>query len=231
MANTWSTRNNLSRDHVDQYPIPSQAHQPSRVPLRNPHPIHTLYNTGLLGTFGASVKRSFSILAPTESGRYVISGDGHIFNLGHSPSSKDNWYILETKIPIFTEPYLRDWAGSRKRRITESSPLFSVEHYMHVVIRCEYDLADETTLERLQFSLPMRHVNVPELRIPLRNAMGNQCEDIGNFLPYTQTLPAYSQLFHSNGERKLDYSIPLPLYEPASASSSSEFTSDQHRTL
>lgn len=233
LSNTQSTRKNLSRDDVDQYPIPPQSHQPPRVPLRNPHPIHTLYDTGFLGTFGPSAKRSFSILAPTESGRYIISGDGHIFTLGCSSSPEDNWYSLETKIPILTEPCLRDWAGTRKRRITESSPLFSVEHYMHVVICCEYDLADagETILERLHFSLPMRHVNVPEVTIPSGNTMENQCEDVRKNSPYTQTLPAYSQLFHSNGEQKLDYSIPLPLYEPPSASSSSGFASDNERTL
>lgn len=223
----------MNRNDVDQYPIPSQSHQPPRVPLRNPHPIRTLYDSGFLGTFGSSVKRSFSLLSPAESGRYVISGDSHIFTQGHSPSPEDGWYILETKISIFTEPYSRDWAGTRKRRITESSPLFSVEHYLHVVIRCEYDLADsgETILERLHFSLPMSHVNVPEATIPSRNTMENRCEDVRKNLPYTQTLPAYSQLFHSNGERKLDSSTPLPLYEPPSASSSSEFALDQQRTL
>ncbi|KAH0830669.1 hypothetical protein J3R83DRAFT_2124 [Lanmaoa asiatica] len=216
-------RKNSSRVDVNQHPIPPQSHQPPRVPLRNPHPIHTLYDSGFLGTFRSSVKRSFSILAPTESGRYIISGDGHIFTLGHNLSPEDSWYTLETNIPIFTEPYVRDWAGSRKRRITEGSPLFSVEHYMHVVICCEYNFADseETISERLHFSLPMRHVNVPEVTIPPRNVMENQCEDARKILPCMQTPPAYSQLFHSNGERKLDYSIPLPLYEPPSPSSSS----------
>lgn len=198
--------------------------------MRNPHPIHTLYDAAFLGTFGSSVKRSFSILAPTESGRYVISGDGHIF--AQSPSSEDSWYVLETKIPIFGVPYLRDWAGTRKRRITESSPLFSVEHYMHVVICCEYDLADsaESILERLHFSLPMRHVNVPEIAVAPRNAVGDQCEDVRKTLPCMRSPPAYSRLFHSNGEQKLDYLIPLPLYEPPSASSAFGLETDQ-RTL
>lgn len=233
MSNTRSTRKTPSRGDADRYPIPPQSHQPPRVPLRNPHPIHTIYDTGLLGTFRSNVKRSFSVLAPTESGRYIISGDGHIFTIVDSLSPEDNWYSLETKIPIFTEPCLRDWAGTRKRRITESSPLFSVEHYLHVVICCEYDFADagETIPERLHFSLPMRHVNVPEVTIPSRHAMEDQCEDVRKDLPYTHTLPAYSQLFHSNGEQKLDYSTPLPLYEPPSASSSSGFPSDHQRML
>ncbi|KAG8217615.1 hypothetical protein J3R82DRAFT_5767 [Butyriboletus roseoflavus] len=214
-------RTHSSRGDVDEYPIPPQSRQPPRIPLRNPHPTHTLYDTGLLGTFGSSIKRSFSILPPTESGRYIISGDGHIFTLGHSASPEDDWYTLETKIPISTEPHMCDWAGMQKRRITESSPLFSVAHYMHVVICCEYNPADsgETILERLQFSLPVKHVNVPEVTIPSRTAtVENQSEDVQKNLPCTQTLPAYSQLFHSNGERKVDYSIPLPLYEPPSAS-------------
>lgn len=224
----------MNRDDVDQYPIPPQNHQPPRIPLRNPHPIHALYNADFLGTFGSSRKRSFSILPPTESGRYIISGDGYIFTLGHNTSPEDNWYTLETKIPIFTEPHMCDWAGTQKRRITESSPLFSVEHHMHVVICCEYKPADsgEAILEeRLHFSLPVKHVNVPEVAIPSRTAPENRCEDVRKNVPHKQTLPAYSQLFHSNGERKVDYSIPLPLYEPPSACSSSGIASDQQRTL
>jgi hypothetical protein len=31
-------------------------------------------------------------------------------------------------------------------------------------------------------------------------------------LPYVHSLPAYSQLFDFNGERKIDYSVPLPVY-------------------
>lgn len=213
----------MSRDDLDQYPISPQTLQPPRVPLRNPHPIRTLYDTGFLGTFRSRVKRSFSLLAPNESGRYIISGDGHIFDLDATPSSEDNWYILETNLPLCTEPHSHDWAGSQTRRITENSPLFSVEHYLHVVICCEFDL-DETILERLHFSLPMRHVNVP-----VGHTAENQCEDMRKNVICTPILPAYSQLFHPNGEQKLDCSIPLPLYEPPS-SSSSDFMSD-HRTL
>jgi hypothetical protein len=31
-------------------------------------------------------------------------------------------------------------------------------------------------------------------------------------LLYAHSLPAYSQLFDSNGDRQIDHSIPLPLY-------------------
>ena len=32
--------------------------------------------------------------------------------------------------------------------------------------------------------------------------------------PYAQPLPAYSQLYDENGDRKVDYNTPLPVYTP-----------------
>ncbi|KAF9246418.1 hypothetical protein BU15DRAFT_58476 [Melanogaster broomeanus] len=200
--------NTSSRDHLHRYPIPSRRHQPPHVALRNPHPIHTLCDTGLLmisEPLKSSVNRTFSLLPPSESGRYLISGDGRVFMQGSSTTSDENWYILETKVPIAKEPHLDDWAGAQKRRITESSPLFSVRHFVHVSIRCEYDLtdSDETVHERLHFSLPLKHVYVPEVTTSSEDAAERQQSvDLQRSNPYAQALPAYSQLFHSNGERK-----------------------------
>ncbi|KAG9318588.1 Brix domain-containing protein [Chiua virens] len=226
---------NSSGIDINQYPIPPYRCQPPRVPLRNSHPIRALYDTGFLGTFKSSVQRSFSILSATESGKYIISGDGRIFTHRNDRSLEASWYILETKIPILTESYVRDWAGTQKRRITESSPLFSVEHHLRVVINCEYGHANRgepSISERLHFSLPMRHVNVPEVEIDSRHAMEHNHGDVRKNLPYTQTLPAYSQLFNSNGERKVDDSTPLPIYEPPRASPSPESPPlNQQRTL
>ena len=36
---------------------------------------------------------------------------------------------------------------------------------------------------------------------------------------FANTLPAYSQLYYPNGDRKIDYTIPLPLYTPSDATS------------
>ncbi|KIJ10505.1 hypothetical protein PAXINDRAFT_177464 [Paxillus involutus ATCC 200175] len=217
-------RNTSSRDHLHRYPILSQRHQPPNVALRDPHPIHTLCDTGLYMTSEpskASVNRQFSLLPPSESGLYIVSGDGRVFTHGSSTAPDENWYILETKVPIATELCLADWAGAQKRRITENSPLFSVRHFVHVAIRCEYDLPDseETVHERLHFSLPLKYVCVPEFATPSEDAIERQPSvELQKGCPYAQTLPAYSQLFHTNGERKIDYSIPLPVYEPPSAS-------------
>ncbi|KIL00946.1 hypothetical protein PAXRUDRAFT_23017 [Paxillus rubicundulus Ve08.2h10] len=213
-------RNTLSRDHLHRYPILSQRHQPPNVPLRNPHPIHTLCDTALFMTAEpskASVDRQFSLLPPSESGLYIVSGDGRVFMHGSSTAPDEKWYILETKVPIAMEPHLADWAGAQKRRTTEISPLFSVQHFVHVAIRCEYDLPDseETVHERLHFSLPLKHVCIPEFVTPSEDAIKRKPSvELQKSCPYAQTLPAYSQLFHPNGERKIDYTIPLPVYEP-----------------
>jgi hypothetical protein len=43
-------------------------------------------------------------------------------------------------------------------------------------------------------------------------------------------LPVYSQLYDFNGQRKIDYSTPLPLYSPRSTTetTSSSLSSDSH---
>ncbi|KIJ69092.1 hypothetical protein HYDPIDRAFT_80707 [Hydnomerulius pinastri MD-312] len=233
-------RNTSCQDQIHRYPIPSQKHQPPNVALRNPHPIHTLYDTDLIMSpqpFKSTTNRAFSLLPPRESGRYIISGDGRVFADGNASAPDENWYILETKVPVAKEAYLGDWAGEQRRRITESSPLFSVRHFMHVAIRCAYNHpeSEETVYERLHFSLPLKHVFTPEIAAPSLEGATSEHRpsvDLQKSSPYAHCLPAYSQLFYSNGERKIDYSTPLPVYEPPSpSSSSSDHSEDQHKTL
>lgn len=220
--------------------VPPRTQQPPSFPLRNAHSVHTLYEVGLLMTpcpSKSTSTRSFSLLDPSNSGKYIISGDGRVFM--HNSSEGDattrppseNWYVLEANIPLAPEPHQLDWAGPRSRRISENSPLFSVCHMMHIALRCVYEQPDGGVVsERLHFSLPMQHVRVP---IPQINPSAGDrtivdAMELQKSVPYSQGLPAYSQLFYSNGERKIDYSTPLPLYEPPpSASSSSSFTLDR----
>jgi hypothetical protein len=222
------SRSTISRECVVRFLVPPKAQQPPSVPLRNAHPIHTLYDVGLLTSTDpsqSSTTRSFSLLDPSNSGKYVISGDGHVFVHESTSSSSENWYVLEASVPLAHEPREFDWAGPRARHISEDSPLFSVQHMMHIALQCAYEHPDGGVVcERLHFSLPMRHVRVHapvasptvDCSQTLEVAMEHQ-----KSAPYGQSLPAYSQLFHSNGERKVDYSIPLPLYEPPPSASSS----------
>ncbi|KAG2158509.1 uncharacterized protein EDB93DRAFT_674603 [Suillus bovinus] len=232
-------RSITSLDRVARFVVPPRTQQPPSFPLRNAHPVHTLYDVGFLMTpypSKTTSTRSFSLFDPSNSGKYIISGDGRVFMhdspegdvTPHSPS--ENWYVLEANIPLAPDPHQLDWAGIRSRRISENTPLFSVCHAMHIALRCVYKQPDgEVVSERLHFSLPMQHVRVAvPLIIPSPTDRTTvDTTELQKSALYSQSLPAYSQLFHSNGERKIDYSTPLPLYEPpSSASSSSSFTLD-----
>ncbi|KAG2116590.1 uncharacterized protein F5147DRAFT_349945 [Suillus discolor] len=236
---TETYRSTTSLDRVARFMVPPRTQQPPSLPLRNAHSVHTLYEIGLLMNpypSKSTSTRSFSLFDPSNSGKYAISGDGRIF-MNDSPegdattrSSSENWYVLEANIPVAPEPHQLDWAGLRGRRISENSPLFSVSHMMHIALRCVYEQPDgEIVSERLHFSLPMQHVQVapPSIMPPAEDRTIVGEIELHKSAPYSQSLPAYSQLFYSNGERKIDYSTPLPLYEPPpSASSSSSFTLD-----
>lgn len=220
-------RNTANEEYANGFPIPSQRHQPPNEPLRNHHPVHTLCAVDAFQTSQpprSSVARTFSLLAENNSGRYVIGGDGRIFANTSDPVTSLEWYILDIDVPIATEPSEVDWAGPRMRRMTESSPLFSVRHTLSVSIQCAYDLAEQAPLHRqLHFSLPLQQVHLSE---PPRPPSSTACHVSGTSSGETrletsfgQSLPAYSQLFHPNGERKIDFSTPLPLYTPPTSQS------------
>lgn len=232
-------RSTTSLDCMARFMVPPKTQQPPSLPLRNAHSVHTLYEVGLLTNSypsSSTSTRSFSLIDPSNSGKYIISGDGRVF-MHNSPEGdattrppSENWYVLEANVPLAPEPHQLDWAGPRSRRISENSPLFSVCHMMHIALRCIYEQPDGGVVsERLHFSLPMQHVRVsiPRISPPAGDSTIVGSTELPKSAPYCQSLPAYSQLFYSNGERKIDYSTPLPLYEPPpSASSSSLFTLD-----
>ncbi|KAI6109702.1 hypothetical protein F5141DRAFT_1277001 [Pisolithus sp. B1] len=190
-------RNTTSEDYAGGFPIPSQRHQPPNEPLRSHHPVHTLCSVDAFQTAQSprsSVGRSFSLLPENSSGRYVIGGDGRIFT-----NINDPWF--STRVP-----YAVDWAGPCVRRMTESSPLFSVRHTLSVSIQCAYDLPEKEPVCLLSPRPPSAGYHISDT-----SSGETQLET-----SFAQSLPAYSQLFHQNGERKIDFSIPLPLYRPPS---------------
>lgn len=215
-------RNTTSEDYAGGFPIPSQRHQPPNKPLRSHHPVHMLCTVDAFQTAQppkSSVGRSFSLLRKNSSGRYVIGGDGRIFTNTNDPASLLEWYILDVDIPIAIEPYEVDWAGPCVRRMTESSPLFSVRHTLSVSIQCAYDLLEkEPDCRRLHFSLPLQQVCLLPPRPPSAGCHVSDASSGETRLEtsFAQSLPPYSQLFHRNGERKIDFSTPLPLYRPPS---------------
>ncbi|KAG6334769.1 hypothetical protein ID866_4321 [Astraeus odoratus] len=226
-------RNATNEDHIYRYPILPKQCQPPNQPLRDPHPIHTLYAIGAIVApppSKSSTGRIFSLLPKDNGGRYTIGGDNRVFASTGHPASGSECYVLDVNIPITKEPYESDWAGSRMRRLTESSPLFSVRHILRVSVQCVYQDGEgqEPVHQQLHFCLPLRLVHLSAISAECHPAWSST--DAQDKLPYIHTLPAYSQLFHPNGDRKVDYSTPLPLYEPPPSPSSSSFTpSEDHQ--
>ncbi|EGN95559.1 hypothetical protein SERLA73DRAFT_154934 [Serpula lacrymans var. lacrymans S7.3] len=230
-----SYRSTLKRDHIQRYHLPPLSEQPPNLPLRHQHTIHTLYDVGLL-TSAKRVKtsnRAFSLMGLEESGRYQVYGDGRIFLQGENAeenATEDSWFLLETNVPIAPPAAEHDVESGHYhiQHASTSSPLFTVKHQMHVALRCTYDMPDGQgpVSERLQFTLPMSFVRVapsPRPAIPeVEEEPGlRESTTLKRSAPYACTLPAYSQLFDANGDRKIDYSVPLPLYEPPTNPSSS----------
>ncbi len=97
------------------------------------------------------------------------------------------------------------WAGLKDLRPSTVSPLYSVVHELSVSLTCTYDLeapGGKVAREKLGFKVPLNFARVAP-RIQAANAPSDAL-----------VLPVYSQLYDTNGERKIDYSTPLPLYTP-----------------
>jgi hypothetical protein len=142
------------------------------------------------------------------------------------------WLTMETHVP-FTRSLLRhkecdlEWAGTPRLRETSQSPFFSVKHSLRVVVTLSYADGNENgpCTSYLAFTLPLSFVRLrgmsracsphPHSRVSSADAPALPTT-ISPSQPYNvPELPAYSQLFYSNGDVRHDDSIPLPLYTPS----------------
>lgn len=184
--------------------------------------------------------RSFSLLPEDHSRRFVLAGDGYIFE-EESDTTDVTWYSMNTGIAVAKERETqdeKDWKQTRVLRASGHSPFFSVQHQITLSLKCTYDLTEGENPERLtrhlSFKLPIRFVRTPPMAARSHSPSPSSCSSLVSLadtcsgpstptstcdfppshLPYKKSLPAYSQLYDSNGDRKIDYSIPLPLYTP-----------------
>jgi hypothetical protein len=184
-----------------------------------------------------STERSFSLLPKGESGAYQLAGDGYIFATDGDPEPegdhpKPTWYAVDPTIHVSSKGCVsrgkmepsRDWAGDCVFRETGLSPLFTVNHEVRVTLFCTYDVEGDPSnrvATRLKFTVPIlfSHVSkrppVPELGPAPPPRSYSSCSNESSITTtsstssyYANTLPAYSQLFEPNGDRKIDYSLP-----------------------
>jgi hypothetical protein len=142
---------------------------------------------------------------------------------------------METHVP-FTRSLSRhkecalEWAGTPRLRETSESPFFSVKHSLRVVVTLSYDDRDDDSgkpppTSYLAFTLPLSFVRLrstaracsPRPHSPVSSS---DAPALPTTMPpsqpyYVPELPAYSQLFYSNGDMRHDDSTPLPLYTPS----------------
>lgn len=137
--------------------------------------------------------------------------------------------------------HLHDDLPIPKLRPTEAGPMLSVFHTLDVVLTCTYDAAEgdaetEPAMDELRLTLPLSFVRVPRRNthipiIPIVDLLSTPAADATYTaalaeacpidmrqaafppasLPYAQALPAYNQLYYSNGTLRED-PTPLPRY-------------------
>lgn len=129
----------------------------------------------------------------------------------------------------------KDWTSERmgmpRLRATSQGPLFSVKHSMRFGVTFSYDGADGKTSDSasLHYSLPLDFVHLRSATradtdsLPSQHSLEHLSLSDSSVLPANAPptkpynmpeLPAYSQLFHSNGDVRRDDGVPLPLYTP-----------------
>ncbi|KAG6865936.1 hypothetical protein C0991_010437 [Blastosporella zonata] len=220
-------------DYHRRYPLPSSRQQPPNLPLRDPHPMGSVYESGIGAYVGWDdhVSREFSLLPHDEPGFQSLGDNNYPFSKdADTPPEQLTWYTLDTSIPfVHQAPDDRtvQWGGSPIIRPSVISPLVNVLHETAIEITCAYSLPDteEVVTERLAFVLPLCfNFFAPDPRAhrsitpqPVHSAHTPSDSPVPSLpptKPYMSSLPAYSQLFDHNGDRKIDYTVPLPLYTP-----------------
>lgn len=207
--------------------------QPPNLPLRDPHPLSAIYDVGLYiaPEYGQPIYRTFSLLPEQESGRYFLGVDNYVFvgDAAAPENGNQTWYTMDTTIPFVhhrqsnvchrydTEEVQREglvWAGPMELKPHANGPLYSVLHEILISLTCTYDLEGRggpVARERLTFKIPLTFANVaPRLSRSVTPQMSRAVSPE----PLMASLPVYSSLYDSNGDRRIDYSTPLPLYTP-----------------
>jgi hypothetical protein len=241
-------RYRASSEYVRRYPIPPPLQQPPNQPLRDAHAVSVVYDAGLyvFANSQDSISRSFTLLPPGDSTLHTLGETNYPFVSDTDSTDVPTWYTMETILPFVQQARgdkRKDWGGPFIIRPSVSAPLISVRHEVSIEIVCTYDVpgSEEPAKERLSFRVPVQFAQfattLPSCSLTLPPSppptvlSASVAPSLPPLIPYAHTsLPAYSQLFDRNGDRKIDDSIPLPLYSCSPSSSSSSLLGGQKRT-
>jgi len=169
--------------YTARFPLPSE--QPPQVPLLHQHPMNGLRTPS--GHIGPAMMTR-SLLHPEVPSRFKLEEgcEGSLYTF--SP----DWSTVDLKVGITADNLLP--------RL--DSPFLRVRHTLHLAMHVAYNGGEDV----VQFALPLHFIVLPPGLTVRTPAQSSQYE----YAPCT--LPAYIQLFHDNGEAKVD---PLRGVPPA----------------
>jgi hypothetical protein len=219
-----SSRCRPSPSYIAQYPVPPKEMQPPILPLNDSHPINYIHPEFFSANLTETSTRSFSLISDTGTGRFLLDENNYIFKDDRN-EVVPTWYTINVTLPFdnsgttsFDTDGTFAWTDFVGLRASTCEPLFNVYHELAISLSMRYDLENGGAVqEKLSFKVPMTFANVaPRTASPSANitSVGGSIVVPNGSSPSSPSLPAYSQLYHRNGERKIDYSVPLPLYTP-----------------
>ena len=223
-----------------RFPVPSAKNQPPNKPLRDANPIHALYDVGLLATpTQFSVEAVHSLLSGYKKVDLHLDLDKtDVARKCAEGMHPTKWFRMTVQVPFaHTFSGCKDGTsehmGTPRLRATSEGPLFSVKHSMRFGVTLSYNGADgkSPATSTLHYSLPLDFVRLRSAartnthslpsQLPLERLSLSDSPALPATVPPTRTdpynvpvLPAYSQLFHPNGDVRRDDGVPLPLYTP-----------------
>lgn len=160
------------------FPLPSA--QPPQIPLLHQHPLNGLRTPGGELEDIEPVMKTRSLLHPEVPSRFSLkeSGEGRTFTF------TPDWANVGLEVGIAPNDLLPGL----------DSPFLQVRHTLRVAMHVDYNGGGDV----VQFALPLHFVVLP----PGLNVETPPKSSRYEYAPYP--LPAYVQLFHDNGEAKVD---------------------------
>jgi hypothetical protein len=164
--------------YTARFPLPSA--QPPQIPLLHQHPMDGPRTCGRQLEDVEPVLKTRSLLHPEIPSRFKLeeSGEGRTFTF------TPDWAKVDLKVEIAPKDLLPKL----------DSPFLHVRHMLRMAMHVDYDGGGDV----VQFALPLQFVVLP----PGLNVETPPKSSQYEYSPCS--LPAYVQLFHDNGEAKVD---------------------------
>ncbi|CAE7106800.1 unnamed protein product [Rhizoctonia solani] len=198
--------------YVNSFPVPSLLEQPPHMPLLSPHPWQSLYALGLV------VQNDYAV--NWNQCTHLVSGNSVRFKpaLG-GLELNDDWAKMDTSVSI--DPTTRKShparKGDRQLRATVFTPHMRIKHDLRVGFNLTFvppeDAPNQELIKQAAYVvIPLSFTAVahwPSAGMSLGSTSPTGSPSSVTSPPY---LPAYSQLFYDNGERRDDPLGWLPMY-------------------